>query len=297
MENKNSIIIEIGDVENVCFVAMPFDSLFQAYYEQVIRPAVEELGLKCIRGDEIYSRPQIMADIWNSIRKARLVIAELTNKNPNVFYEVGLAHAIGKPLILLTRNENDVPFDLKALRYRYYDVNDPRWGDNLRKAIQSMVQSVLEQSGLSTYLEGIKSTVYFPAPPKGEKAASSEKPYLDISGAWEGSFTVISERYNLNTDYDGIMYITQEQEKITATFESKHFHHKVETIVREELIGTVQGTLVNLSGVSYTYIEQGECDKYALKSFELVLNTNGRKMTGRITSEIGEGITTFIKVR
>ena len=79
VKNKNSIIVKIGDVENICFVAMPFDSLFQTYYEQVIRPAVEELGLKCIRGDEIYSRPQIMADIWKSIRTARLVIAELTS--------------------------------------------------------------------------------------------------------------------------------------------------------------------------------------------------------------------------
>lgn len=106
--DKNSIIVEVGQIENTCFVAMPFDPLFQSYYEQVIRPAVEELGLTCIRGDEIYSRPQIMADIWKCIRTPRLVIAELTGKNPNVFYEVGLAHAIGKPLILLTRNEDDV---------------------------------------------------------------------------------------------------------------------------------------------------------------------------------------------
>src|SRR5207237_4931202 len=102
-----------------------------------------EIGLKCVRGDEIYSKPNIMSDIWKELRKARLVVAELTGKNANVFYEIGLAHAIGKPIILLTRNEDDVPFDLKALRYRYYDVNDPFWGDNLRDSIQLMVKSVL----------------------------------------------------------------------------------------------------------------------------------------------------------
>lgn len=289
VKNKNSITVEIGDVENICFVAMPFDSLFQTYYEQVIRPAVEELGLKCIRGDEIYSRPQIMADIWKSIRTARLVIAELTGKNPNVFYEVGLAHAIGKPLILLTRNEDDVPFDLKALRYRYYDVNDPLWGDNLRKAIQSMVRSVLEQSDLSTYLEGIESSVYFPAPPKEPRVASSGKLYIDVSGTWKGSFTV-------KTNYEGILDITQEEDMLTATFEVKHYHRKVETIVSEELTGMVQGTLVQLSGVSYTYIVQGDCDRYNLRSFNLVLNPDRTKMTGKVSSEAGEATTTFIKV-
>ena len=86
---------------------MPFESLFQTQYERVIRPAGEELGLKCVRADEIYSKPQIMADIWRSIRKARLLIAELTSRNANVFYEVGLAHAIGKPILLLTRNEDE----------------------------------------------------------------------------------------------------------------------------------------------------------------------------------------------
>src|ERR1041385_3895652 len=116
--HKNSVLVEIGEVENTCFVAMPFNNLFQIQYERVIRPAVEELGLKCIRADEIYLTPQIMADIWNGIRKSRLIIAELTGRNPNVFYEIGLAHAIGKPIILLTRREEDVPFDLKSLRYR-----------------------------------------------------------------------------------------------------------------------------------------------------------------------------------
>src|SRR5436190_2703313 len=122
MMDTNTVPIEIVNIENFCFIVMPFDSLFQVQYERVIRPAIEELGLICIRADELYSRPQVMADIWKSIRKSRLVIAELTGRNANVFYEIGLAHAIGKPIILLTRNEDDVPFDLKALRYRYYNV-------------------------------------------------------------------------------------------------------------------------------------------------------------------------------
>lgn len=289
--SENSIIVEVGQIENTCFVAMPFDSLFQAYYEQVIRPAVEELGLTCIRGDEIYSRPQIMADIWKCIRTSRLVIAELTGKNPNVFYEVGLAHAIGKPLILLTRNEDDVPFDLKALRYRYYNLNDPRWGDALHGAIQSMVQSVLEQSELSTYLEGIRVEIQLPAPPNKVDTTALRKvvPNLDISGNWEGIFTG-------NREHEVTLHITQEEERLVATFKVTHYHREVKTIVHEVLVGTIQGTLIHLNGVSYTYIEQGDCKDYALDNFNLELSSDNRKMAGKMSSKYGDGLATFIKI-
>ena len=73
----------------------------------------------------------IVQDIWHSVRKARLVVAELSGRNPNVMYEIGLAHAIGKPIVLLARSEEDVPFDLRALRYIYYDPNNPLWGTDL----------------------------------------------------------------------------------------------------------------------------------------------------------------------
>ena len=122
------IEISLGVLTNSCFVIMPFSPTYNTEYERVIRPAVEATGLACIRADEIYSKPQIMADIWKSIRSARLVIAELTGRNTNVFYEVGLAHTLGKPVIIITRNEEDVPFDLKALRYVYYNTEDPFWG-------------------------------------------------------------------------------------------------------------------------------------------------------------------------
>jgi len=125
----NQITIDLGELQNSCFIVMPFDPLYQTEYEKIIHPALLELEIKCIRGDEIYSKQRIMDDIWSSIRSCRLVIAELTGRNPNVLYEVGLAHAIGKPVIILTRNAEDVPFDLKDLRYLYYDTNNPFWGE------------------------------------------------------------------------------------------------------------------------------------------------------------------------
>ena len=69
---------------HICFVLMPFRSDFDAVYENAIRPAVNSSrGLSCLRADEIYGPRPIMADVWRSIRQARLIVADLTGRNPN----------------------------------------------------------------------------------------------------------------------------------------------------------------------------------------------------------------------
>lgn len=69
-----------------------------------------------------------MADIWKMIQEAKVLVAELTEKNANVFYELGLAHALGKPVVLIADNLGDVPFDLQSLRVIIYNKNDPASG-------------------------------------------------------------------------------------------------------------------------------------------------------------------------
>ena len=188
MGSASRVEIALGSVTNTCFVVMPFDRLFASLYERVIRPAAEELGLHCERGDEIYARPNVVADIWKAIREARVVVAELSGKNPNVLYEIGLAHALGKPIIMLTRNEDDVPFDLKALRYRFYDTNDPFWGENLRRSLVDMLHAALDESSLSVYLEGIRADVKLD--PVSRPVASTIREHVpDLSGVWEGAWT------------------------------------------------------------------------------------------------------------
>src|SRR5215210_6773671 len=145
----NRIIVELEKVTNTCFVVMPFHALFGSQYERVIRPAIEDTGLECVRGDEIYTEQAIVQDIWRSIRQARVIVAELSGRNPNVMYEIGLAHAIGKPIVLVTRNQEDVPFDLRALRYIYYDPNNPFWGEDLRAELTKVVCKVLETPSLA----------------------------------------------------------------------------------------------------------------------------------------------------
>src|ERR1017187_7776210 len=100
----------------LCFVLTPFAERFQPIYDDHIRTTVERTGLRCERADDIRGPTLITWDIWERVNRARFLIAELTDQNSNVFYELGLAHAISKDVILLTQSMDFVPFDLKALR-------------------------------------------------------------------------------------------------------------------------------------------------------------------------------------
>jgi len=120
---------------------MPFGAPIGDYYSLVYKPAIEKAGLIPIRADnEIFGAGKIMDQIWSGINAASVLVAELTTKNANVFYELGIAHALQKPVVLVSSNEEDVPFDLKHIRVIYYDVNDPFWG---QKLLNKMAENIL----------------------------------------------------------------------------------------------------------------------------------------------------------
>lgn len=104
----------------LCFVLMPFDRDFNKVYSEGIKPAIKKAKLQPKRADEIFTSSSIIQDIWQSINKSSILIADVTGRNPNVFYEVGLSHAIPKRLIIITQNKKDVPFDIQHLRWIHY---------------------------------------------------------------------------------------------------------------------------------------------------------------------------------
>jgi len=101
---------------NLVFVLSPFGDPFDRQYDEIIKPSITMAGFSPRRADEISSAHNIVRDIWRSIRDAQIVVAEMTGKNANVLYEVGLSHAIGKPVVMITQDMADVPFDLRAIR-------------------------------------------------------------------------------------------------------------------------------------------------------------------------------------
>lgn len=104
-----------------CFILMPFDDKFADIYSLGIKDACNDAGAYCERVDEQIFKERILDRIFNQIAKADIVIADMTDKNPNVFYEVGYAHAIGKTTILLTQKAEDIPFDLKHFSHIVYN--------------------------------------------------------------------------------------------------------------------------------------------------------------------------------
>ena len=126
------------------FVISPFGEPFDTYFTHIVKPALEECGLYAIRGDSLYRPSTIVDDIWQGIRDAKVLIAELTDRNPNVFYELGLAHALSKPVILISKSIDDVPFDLRSIRVLVYDKDHPDWGNKLRLNLIKAIHEVLK---------------------------------------------------------------------------------------------------------------------------------------------------------
>lgn len=103
-------------------VMMPFDSKFAPVYE-ALREAAADAGMRCQRADDIWKNEHILDDVLELIWTARVVVADLTDKNANVFYETGIAHTIGRDVVLTTQSVEHVPFDLRSIRALTYYPN------------------------------------------------------------------------------------------------------------------------------------------------------------------------------
>jgi hypothetical protein len=114
--------IEVTQESDIVAVMMPFDARFNPVYD-TLREAAEDTGLRCYRADDIWEHDHIMNDVVSLIWRSRVVISDFTLKNPNVFYETGIAHSIGRDVIQITQSIDDVPFDLRAIRSVQYLSN------------------------------------------------------------------------------------------------------------------------------------------------------------------------------
>lgn len=129
--------------EQMVFVLSPFAEPFDTIYSDHIKPLIESIeGFQCLRADSIYDNRPVIEDIWRYTNEARIVISELTGRNPNVFYETGIAHTIGKEVVLITQSMDEVPFDLRHLRcivYEYTPRGMSLFEDNLKNTISNIL--------------------------------------------------------------------------------------------------------------------------------------------------------------
>ncbi len=130
---------------DTCFVMMPFGEWPDRYYQEVYVPAIKEAGYEPIRADEVFTTGSVVEQVWEQISSAKVLLADLTDKNPNVFYELGLAHAARKPVVFSAARVDDVPFDLRHLRVIIYDVREPEWAEKLRKNITDYLKNTTKE--------------------------------------------------------------------------------------------------------------------------------------------------------
>jgi hypothetical protein len=124
------------------FVLMSFDPKHRPIYDDHILKVAKSLNLNAKRADDFFTTHHVMSDVWTAINTTRLVIADCTGRNPNVFYEIGVAHTLGRPVVLITQQSSDVPFDLQAIRYIQFDYTPPGM-TKFEKQLSSTLQSEL----------------------------------------------------------------------------------------------------------------------------------------------------------
>lgn len=122
-------------------VMMPFDKKYDPVFEVIKN--IDPLGLNILRADNIWEDSVVINDVVSLIWRARIVICDCTERNPNVFYEAGIAHALGKEVILITQSKNDIPFDLQHIRYLVY-LNNNEGLNKLRTDLIDRIRNLLK---------------------------------------------------------------------------------------------------------------------------------------------------------
>jgi len=103
-----------------------------------------------VRGDDLFTPTDILEDIWQAINSADFVIADITGRNPNVLYELGIAHTLAKPVLILSKQADDIPIDLATRRVILYGRSGENWREDLARKISAAVTAIVEDYGLTT---------------------------------------------------------------------------------------------------------------------------------------------------
>lgn len=219
-----------------CFVIMPIGDpnldkdkydLFTEIYEDIIIPSVKKtnLDLECIRVDKIRKTGNIIQDIVHYLINSELVIADLTNKNPNVFYELGVRHTFGKQTILISQKMDDVPFDLRPYRTLIYGKNHgmtPRTIKEFKSDLEETIKNVFNN------VENLNNPIYDFVEPSRRNAL------LSLGEKIHGEKINRSE-YSLKNVEEEIFQLQQGQKKLsievkTLNKERRKLLEKIETI-------------------------------------------------------------------
>ncbi|MDH4202303.1 MAG: hypothetical protein OEV87_05370 [Phycisphaerae bacterium] len=136
----------------LCFVIMPFGKEgsdehehYTTVYDHIIKRAIADSGFEPLRADEIPDSGPIPEEVKKRLRVANLVLADLSDRNPNVFYELGYRHALSKPLITIADDVSSIPFNLSPYRTIQYAIDDVTKADKARDLIIKYAKEIKER--------------------------------------------------------------------------------------------------------------------------------------------------------
>jgi len=127
--------------DDLISVMMPFSPGYKGTYDAIKR-TTDHLGLECLRADDIWENSTFIQDIFELIYCARIVIVDFSERNPNVMYETGIAHTLGKIVIPITQSISDIPSDLGHHRAYKYLPNDEGYR-NLSNELYKRIKTII----------------------------------------------------------------------------------------------------------------------------------------------------------
>lgn len=128
------------------FMLMPFTEQMSPVFSDHVKEVASRVGLSAARADDFFSVGSVVEDIWSAVYHSKVIVADCTGRNPNVFYEVGMAHTLGKDSILISQSIDDVPFDLRHLRVIHYEYT-PRGMSTFEQKLEETLWAILPKEG------------------------------------------------------------------------------------------------------------------------------------------------------
>lgn len=234
------------------FVLMPFVKEFDDVYKLGIKQACNNAGAYAERVDEQIFQESILQRIYNQIDKADIIVADMTGRNPNVFYETGYAHALGKHVILLTKKTDDIPFDLKHYPHIVYGGRIAELIPELEKRIKWAIENpegtaARKEPPIEFYIEG---------------TPLSSSPTIFIKGA---SFYAIFLKIDAHNPDDKEIRAASFQ---VALITSERFHRSYTAKdTRSNVIGLQSGTLIHMRDDEF-YILPGAWESFSFHLYK-----------------------------
>lgn len=125
---------------NLIALMMPFDEEYSAV-SNTIKDAAEKCKMKCERADDVWQNECLVQDVFELIYCSAMVVCDFTARNPNVFYEAGIAHTLGRTIIPIAQSKDDIPFDIKHQRCVFYSSDESGLA-KLKKRLVSRIRTV-----------------------------------------------------------------------------------------------------------------------------------------------------------